>query len=199
MPDDLADAVADLTPLVSTLSLRCTCTSLSGVGSARLNSVLRLREAPFVLTRQSILATTCISLEAYSCSGILSQRLHTLAAACADGALPACRELHLSGNDMADDAVVVLAEAMGRGAWQHCTYLGLHKNRIGDAGAVALARIFELGRLSALTVLCLNNNSIGNEGIVALANAAAASGGGAGGGGGALTCLTKFCLSAFYI
>merc|ERR1711969_391945 len=75
-----------------------------------------------------------------------------LAAALPEEALPACKKLILSWNQIGDAGCEALAAAFSKGALRACEKLNLDGNKIGDAGFKALAAALNAGALPACKV-----------------------------------------------
>lgn len=114
--------------------------------------------------------------------GVGDAGLVALANACAIGALPCLRALHIGLNSIGDMGAIALANAFARGGLCYLEFLGIAGNCIGNEGIIALANAArnngvssgsspEFGALIRLKVLRLWGNTIGDAGLIAFADA----------------------------
>lgn len=128
--------------------------------------IQRVDDALLLSATHNVLSVTCSTIE--------SQGMESLASILNRGALPNCKELILSNNNIGDAGIAALAQAIkpgGSGALSQCTVLQLGSNTFGDAGIIALADACRRGALPKCQILSLDDNYISNTGLLAFADA----------------------------
>lgn len=176
LPDEVVQylfehaAPLTLLPILARLEVRC-----CRLHAVRLTKVRPLMEPPFrlMLAREQVLG---IMPSSFATSALLYDKhltdahAATLAAGVAAGALCACKDLYLHGNEIGNAGITALAEAFTVGS-KNVGVLTLDSNYIGDSGVCALVRACLCGALPLLRTLLLANNPIGDGGLNALCKA----------------------------